>query len=151
MLTQLCGFVEFDEVSAVWSGTGFIGIDGARKIFAGETLDIGGATDGDMISCNINVQPEKLFGLLAKFKTKAFGEKNEIGFGFISCVVGNPAVIDVERNIYAGTIIVDLVKETWVVVAGNELLTFNELFAGCLEPDASGVCLTIEGFLRRQI
>ena len=146
MLTQLCSLVEFDEVSAVWSGTCFIGLDGARQIFAGEALDIGSATDGDMLSSNVNVQPEELLGLLAKFKTKAFSEKNEIGFGFISCVVGNPAVIDVERDIYAGAIIIDLVKETWVVVAGNELLTFNELFASCLKPDASGVSLTIEGF-----
>ena len=62
MLTQLSLLINFHKVGTVGRGEVTILGDGARKLLSGETLDIGGAGDGDGVGRDGDVESEESLG-----------------------------------------------------------------------------------------
>ena len=101
MLTQLRGFIHFDEVAGVWRGEFGIIRDGAGELLDGEPLDIRCTRDRDRVGSHGDVEPEEQLGLVRNFDREAFSKECDVGVSLGSSVVGDPRIINIDAGIYS--------------------------------------------------
>ena len=90
------------------------------------------------------IEPKKYFGVVRNFDCKALSKDRNVGVSFVSSIVCDPRVINIDRYVDSSSTFVYLVQQAGVVIARDKCLNIDELRASGLIPDSSRVSLSIQ-------